>query len=75
VHEAGLRLFPHPNLVRRFRRVYVTLDCKCWLAHELHFPTVVARRFTPIENRPGTPDETVEGTPSSRAMVIKPILA
>src|SRR6266849_10796089 len=29
----------------------------------------------PTENRPGTRDETVEGTPSSRAMVIKPILA
>jgi hypothetical protein len=31
--------------------------------------------ITPTENCPGTRDETVEGTPSSRAMVIKPILA
>ena len=44
---------------------------------DLTLPTkgsfVVIRR--PTENRPGTRDETVEGTPSSRAMVIKPILA
>ena len=31
---------PFSSLVRRSKPVYITLDCKCWLAHELHFSTV-----------------------------------
>src|SRR6202041_1297726 len=30
----------------QFRFVYVTLECKCWLAHELRFSTVANRRIT-----------------------------
>jgi hypothetical protein len=41
MHGAVTAMFPHSSLVRRFRPVYVTLDCKCWLAHELHFSTAV----------------------------------
>ena len=37
MHGAATAIVSHSSLVRRFRAVYVTLDCKCWLAHELHF--------------------------------------
>jgi hypothetical protein len=29
----------------QFQFVYVTLECKCWLAHELRFSTVANRHF------------------------------
>ena len=46
MHGAATAIVPHSSLVRRSRPVYVTLDCKCWFAHELHFSAVVAA-FTP----------------------------
>ena len=36
---------PFSSLVRRSKPVYITLDCKCWLAHELHFSTVANMRL------------------------------
>ena len=35
----------HSSLVRHSEPVYVTFDCKCWLARELHFSTVANRRL------------------------------
>jgi hypothetical protein len=43
---AAIAIAPHSSLVRRSKPVYVTLDCKCWLAHELHFSTVANRAMS-----------------------------
>ena len=45
MYGAATAIAPHSSLVRRSKPVYVTLDCKCWLAYELHFSTVANRRL------------------------------
>jgi hypothetical protein len=46
MYGAATAIAPHSSLVRRSKRVYVTLDCKCWLGHELHFSTVATGDYT-----------------------------
>ena len=46
MYGAATAIAPHSSLVRHSKPVYVTLDCKCWLAHELHFSTVANSTIT-----------------------------